>query len=411
MVIGFVMLRSIRSRHLRVQEQLGLLTTYCQESFSGLRIVRGLGLESFRFKTFQGMNQDYIRRNLKLSRVEIMTWPLIQSGFVLGNVMLLWSGGIRVIQGEISLGMLVEFQQYLMILQWPALSVAWTMSLVLRGRASLTRLQDVLAEEPPVYGGTQLTDPSKAEVQPIVFDQVSLSLEGRPVLHDVSFRVEPGQMLGITGPTGSGKTLLLQMVLRRQDPDAGRIWFGDTDIREMPLETLYRIFRIAAQEPVLFSMSLRENLLLADAEVSEEALQQALYLSALQHDLEQLPDGLETKIGERGVTLSGGQRQRSAIARALISDPPVLMLDDSLSAVDTSTESRILERLLPAVRGRTLMMVSHRYAALRHCDQVLVLREGRVEQAGRPSDLLAQGGYFAELELRQRLQAQLEEGE
>jgi ATP-binding cassette subfamily B protein len=343
--------------------------------------------------------------------VEIMTWPLIQSGFVLGNVMLLWSGGIRVIQGEISLGMLVEFQQYLMILQWPALSVAWTMSLVLRGRASLTRLQDVLAEEPPVYGGTQLTDPSKAEVQPIVFDQVSLSLEGRPVLHDVSFRVEPGQMLGITGPTGSGKTLLLQMVLRRQDPDAGRIWFGDTDIREMPVETLYRIFRIAAQEPVLFSMSLRENLLLADAEVSEEALQQALYLSALQHDLEQLPDGLETKIGERGVTLSGGQRQRSAIARALISDPPVLMLDDSLSAVDTSTESRILERLLPAVRGRTLMMVSHRYAALRHCDQVLVLREGRVEQAGRPSDLLAQGGYFAELELRQRLQAQLEEGE
>lgn len=407
MVIGFVMLRSIRARHLEVQEQLGLLTTYCQESFSGLRILRGLGLEGHRIQTFSDLNLEYIKRNLKLSRVEIQVWPVIQTGFVLGNVILLLTGGIRVIRGEIPLGVLVEFQQYLMVLQWPSLSVAWSISLIMRGRASLGRLREIVDEAPQVIEGG-LSGLDSLEGSPLIFDGVSLVLDDRPVLREISFRIEPGERIGITGPTGSGKTVLLQMLLRRQDPDRGHIRIGSHDIRDLPLERLYQHIRIAPQEPMLFSMSLRENLSLANPDISDEALANSMEVSALANDLDQLPDGLETAIGERGVTLSGGQRQRAAITRALVPNPPVLLLDDSLSAVDTSTESRILEKLLPSMRQRTLLLVSHRVAALRHCDRILVLEEGRLVEQGSPEALMDAGGYFADLEQRQRLQARLE---
>ncbi len=407
-VIGFVMMRSIRFRHLGVQEQLGVLTTYCQESFGGLRILRGLGLESLRLDRFRDLNQEFIHRNLALSRIEILAWPVIHVGFVIGNVLLLWVGGRQVIRGEIPLGMLVEFQQYLMILQWPSLSVAWTLSLILRGRASLGRLQEIMDATPQVVDDDKVENELPEGIGEIRLEHVSLQLEGRRVLHDISFTVQPGGMLGITGPTGSGKTLLLQLLLRRKNPESGRILINGRDVREVSLETLYRNCRIAPQEPVLFSMTLEENLLLADPDVSDDELQRALYLSALDQDLPQLPLGLQTRIGEKGVTLSGGQRQRCAIARALIANPSVLLMDDSLSAVDTSTEALILERLLPEVRGRTLLMVSHRYAALRHCDQVLVLREGRIVESGTPEELLELGGDFADLAKRQRLQAQLE---
>lgn len=408
MLIGYGLLRSIRSRHLQVQEQLGALTTYCQESFGGLRVLRGLGLETLRLGRFRDLNTEYITRNLRLSRVEILTWPLIHTGFMLGNVLLLWAGGIRVIEGDISLGMLVEFQQYLMILQWPTLSIAWTLSLVLRGKASLTRLREVMEDLPQVTdAGSPRLDPSPGP-SALRFENVFLSLEGTPVLRGVSADIPAGGMLGVTGPTGSGKTQLLNLLLRRQHPDAGRILLDGRDIADLPLETLYRVCRIAPQEPVLFSMTLEENLRLAAPEATEEELRRALYLSAMDRDLEQLPKGLDSAIGERGVTLSGGQRQRCAIARALLSDPPMLLLDDSLSAVDSATESMILDRLLPAVRGRTLVLVSHRYAALRHCDRVLVLRDGAVDQWGTPGELLSRPGYFAELAERQRLRARLE---
>lgn len=405
-VIGFVMIRSIRKRHVEVQEQLGLLTTYCQESFTGLRILRGLGLDRLRTETFRGLNLEFIRRSLALSRVEIFAWPLIMTAFVFGNVVLLWAGGRQVIRGEIELGMLVEFQQYLMILQWPTLSIAWALSLVLRGRASLGRLQEVMSVEPRIpeapEGAPELTP------GPVRMENVSLTLDGKPVLRDINFTTGAEERIGITGPTGSGKTLLLQLLLRRHDPDTGRVRLGDTDLRDVYLHSLYAYFRIAPQEPVMFSMSLRENLLMAQPDAEERELQEALRISALDQDLEDLPQGLESDIGERGVTLSGGQRQRSSIARALIGNPRALLLDDSLSAVDTTTESRILERLLPETRGRMVWLVSHRYAALRHCDRVIVLEDGRITQLGTPSDLLRQEGYFAELERRQRLQAELE---
>jgi ATP-binding cassette, subfamily B, multidrug efflux pump len=408
MLIGFLMIHSIRFRHLHVQEQLGVISSYCQESFGGLRILRGLGLGTRRLQTFGDMNQEYIVRSLALSRVEIFAWPLIQSGFIFGNVLLLWLGGMQVIRGEIKIGLLVEFQQYLMILQWPALSISWTLSLILRGRASLTRLQEVMDAAPQIAETGTCPERLPREPGRIRFEHVGLSLEGRQVLKNICLETEPGRLLGITGPTGSGKTLLMQLLLRRQDPQQGRILIDGVPLSELPLDFLYEQFRIAPQEPVLFSMSLEENLLLAAPDAGEEALRRALYLSALDQDLAQLPEGLQTRIGERGVTLSGGQRQRCAIARALLSDPPVLLLDDSLSAVDSATETTILERLLPAARSRGLWMVSHRYAALRHCDQVLVLREGEVIESGSPEVLLAAGGAFAELAERQRLQAVLE---
>ncbi|WFB36588.1 ABC transporter ATP-binding protein [Kiritimatiellota bacterium B12222] len=411
MLIAFLMIHSVRFRHLKVQEQLGVISSFCQESFGGLRIVRGLGLGNIRMQRFGELNQEYIKRNLFLSRIEVFAWPLIQTGFVLGNVLLLWVGGLRVIRGEIQIGMLVEFQQYLMIMQWPALSIAWTLSLILRGRASQGRLQEILDAVPQVTESKADFPELSEHMKTIQFEKVSLGLNGRQVLKDISFELKPGQRLGITGPTGSGKTVLMQMLLRRQDPESGRVLLGGHDIKELPLTFLYNEMRIAPQEPVLFSMSLEENLRLANPDATKEEMARALYLSALDRDIPQLADGLSTKIGERGVTLSGGQRQRCAIARALLSSPEILLLDDSLSAVDTATESLILERLLPALKGKTLMLISHRYAALRHCDQVLVLKDGVVVEVGAPDDLMGQAGEFAELAERQRLQAELKEDE
>lgn len=407
-LIGYLLLRSIRKRHLGVQEQLGELTTWCQESFAGIRVVKGMGVESLRTERFRDLNDEYIRRNMALSRIEVPAWPLMHAGFILGNVALLWVGGRQVISGETSLGLLVEFQQYLMVLQWPTLSLAWTMSLILRGRASLTRLRAVTDEQPRLEDGAQTREDCDLSAGGISFEQVSLTLDGHAVLRDVSFSISKGRLLGITGPTGAGKTMLLNLLLRRHDPDHGTVRVGRMDARSIPAETLYRHLRLASQEPVLFSMSLEENLRLAKPDASAEELAQALHLSALDGDLTELPKGLATRVGERGVTLSGGQRQRCAIARALLGAPELLVLDDSLSAVDTATEAVILDRLLPFLRERTAILVSHRYAALRACDQVLVLRAGGVEQFGAPADLLREPGYFADLETRQRLQAELE---
>lgn len=407
-LIGFLLLRSIRRRHLAVQEQLGELTTYCQESFHGIRIVKGMGIEDHRIATFRGINDEYIHRNMVLSRVEVPAWPLMHAGFLLGNVALLWIGGQQVIAGDLSLGMLVEFQQYLMVLQWPTLSLAWTLSLLFRGRASLSRLRAVTNEAPRLEDGEHTRHDTDLSTGDLEFRNVSLTLNEHRVLHDISFRVRRGERLGITGPTGSGKTMLLNLLLRRFDPDAGSIHIGPHDLRSVSASDLYRLIRMAPQEPILFSMTLGENLRLAQPEADVAALREVLRLSALDQDLQELPCGLDTLIGERGVTLSGGQRQRCAIARALLAAPELLLLDDSLSAVDTATEQMILDRLLPFLRTRTAIIVSHRYATLRHCDTLLVLRDGRIEQSGPPDVLRATPGYFAELCERQRLESELE---
>ena len=406
-LVGFVLLRSIRKRHLAVQEQLGELTTYCQESFHGIRVVKGMGLEDTRAAAFRDLNREYIQRNMALNRVEVPAWPLMHAGFILGNVALLWFGGQRVIDGSLSLGVLVEFQQYLMVLQWPTLSLAWTLSLILRGRASLSRLRAVTDEQPVLEDGEH-TEYGLEPAGGIAFDAVSLSLDGHPILSDISFDITPGRLLGITGPTGAGKTMLLNLLLRRYDADTGTVRVGGSDVRTFPAESLYRVLRLAPQEPVLFSMTLEENLRLAKPDATPEEIQRVIHLSALESDLQDMPDGLATRIGERGVTLSGGQRQRCAIARALLGNPTHILLDDSLSAVDTATEATILQRVLPFLHQRTAIIVSHRHDTLRRCDNVLVLRDGRIEQFGPPAHLEQQPGYFAELGRRQQLEAQLE---
>ncbi|GEM_PF-5253013 len=407
--VGYLLLRSIKERHKEVQEQLGLLTAWCQESFNGLRVIRGLGLEPLRSGRFRKMNEEFIRLNLRLSHIEIPAWPLLMSFFMVGTVLLLWVGGRLVIQDKQSLGVLVEFQQYLMLLQWPTLSISWSISMIMRGQASMRRLNELMEQEPQVLNyGDQLL-PASGEAPTLQIEHLGVERDGKWLLRDIDLDLRPGELLGITGDTGSGKTLLLHALLRRFDPEEGEIRLQNIPLPELQEEALQQVARIAPQEPLLFSMSLEENLRLAAPDASEAELWQALELSAMDEEVRAMPDGLQTLIGEKGVNLSGGQRQRCAIARALLGNPKLLMLDDSLSAVDTATEARLLQAWRQVFVGRTVLLASHRYAALRHCDRVLVLQEGRVEALDTPENLLHQDGSFQELERRQRLEAQVEE--
>ena len=407
-MIGFLLLNGIRERYSDMQKQFSTISNFCQESFLGIRVIKGMGIEPQREARFHTLNQHYINLNLRVARIEIPAWPFMHFGFVFGSVLLLWIGGRLVIRDEITLGTLVEFQQYLMVLQWPTLSLSWTISLLMRGRASQARILEILRETPTLSDPelTEANSPSRGTN--IVFDEVSLTLDGRTILNDIDLTIPEGSSIGITGPSGSGKSMLCHLLLRRFDPTQGRVLFGGLDLRNLPRREIQTRMRLAPQEPLLFSTTLADNLRFGDPDADDSRIRWALEVADLGDEVSEWPKGILTEIGERGITLSGGQRQRCGIARAILGNPEILLLDDCLAAVDTRTESHILQQLEPVMRNRTSIVVSHRFSALRGCDRILVLQDGRITEDGTPDALLSADGYFAELAERQRLQAQLE---
>lgn len=400
----FTLVRAIRRRHDAVQDQYSELSNYCQETFAGIRTVRAFAVEPRRESQFAGRSRELVRRNLFLSYVQQPLWPMFAFWFGVESALLLVVGGRMIIRGQMGLGDLVLFQQLLLYIQWPMLSIGWTASLIQRGRASWRRLQTMFARAPDI------TDPPAPAALPadpaagIEFRDVRLTRGGRTLLDGLSLHIPPGQTIGITGPTGSGKSLLVSLLPRLLDPDSGEVRIAGRPVRSLPLAELRSDIGMAPQEPVLFSETLASNLAFGVEHADSQVVQWAALTAHLHEDVESMPQRYETMLGERGVTLSGGQRQRTAIGRALARRPRILILDDPLAAVDTQTEAAILQKLRPVIAERTALIVSHRASTLSIADRIIVIEDGRITADGPPGDLARQPGYYRELVERQALE-------
>jgi ATP-binding cassette, subfamily B, multidrug efflux pump len=403
--------RMIHQRSQAIQAQFSQLTSHAHENLSGVRVVRSYRQEEAEIGHFRELSQTYLARNLGLARVQGAFYPLLTLLGGASGLVVLYAGGRLVMSGAVSVGEFVAFGVYLAMLVWPMIALGWAVNLVQRGAASMGRINELFRETPAITSSpSPVPLPPAAGARAVEFRNVWFSYPGARergwVLQDVSFRVEAGASLAIVGPTGSGKTTLVDLIVRAYDPDRGTVLIEGVDLRRLTLEELRRAVAFVPQETFLFGETLRRNILLGAPD--DGRLDQVAAVAQLTEALPALPDGYETLIGERGINLSGGQKQRAAIARALAQNPPIFVLDDALSAVDAHTEARILAGLRDALVGRTSIIVSHRLAAVRDADWILVLDGGRIVEQGVHTDLLAAGGRYWELLRRQQMEEELE---
>jgi ATP-binding cassette, subfamily B, multidrug efflux pump len=402
----------IHQRSQAIQAQFSELTTHAHENLSGVRVVRSYRQEEAEIRHFRGLNETYQERNLNLARVQGAFFPLLTLLGGLSGLVVLYAGGMLVMSGNVSVGEFVAFGVYLAMLVWPMIALGWAANLVQRGAASMGRINQLFQEQPAITDPTApIALPPAAGARALEFRDVWFSYPGARdrgwVLQDISFTVEPGASLAIVGPTGSGKSALVDLIVRTYDPDRGQIFIDGIDVRRLALRELRHAVGFVPQETFLFGETLRRNILLGAAD--DGRLERVSEIAQLAEALPALPQGYDTVLGERGINLSGGQKQRAAIARALAQNPPLFVLDDALSAVDTNTEARILAGLRNALAGRTSIIVSHRLVAVREADRILVLDGGRIVEQGTHEELLAAGGRYWELLRRQQMEEELEE--
>jgi ATP-binding cassette subfamily B multidrug efflux pump len=319
----------------------------------------------------------------------------------------LWLGGREVLSGRISVGQFVSFSTYMMQLTWPIIALGYVINLFQRGTASLVRLNEIMQEQPEIKDAAEVQDSQIAGE--IEFRSLNFSFEGKPVLHDLNLRVPAGSSLAIVGPTGSGKTTLVSLIPRIYDAEAGTVLIDGRPIREYSLASLRRNIGFVPQETFLFSDRIRENIALGVDKATDAEIHDAAEADNIAADIESFPEGYDTMVGERGITLSGGQKQRTAIARALIRNPKILILDDALSSVDTHTEDKILNHLRDVMRGRTTIFISHRVSTVRNADRIAVLHGGHIVELGTHDELLALNGYYSDLYNKQLLEEELAE--
>ncbi len=410
--LGFAMKRLlpvIGRRSLAVQEEQGRLATFAQESFAGARAIQTFAREPDEIAAFRDRGDDCRRTATALAGSRALTHVSVEALSGLVVVALLLIGGPAVIDGHVSFGTFAAFAALTNMLVWPMIALGWTLSLFQRGRVSLDRIREILALAPSVPAGTPARatagPPPGVEIRTLAFAYG----DGPPALAGIDLRIPPGSTAGIVGPTGSGKSTLAALLARLYDPPRGTVFVDGIDVLDLPIDRLRALVGIVPQDTFLFSDTLRANLLFGRPDAPAATLDQVLRDAALEDVVARLPLGLHQRVGERGVTLSGGQKQRVALARTLLTDPPILVIDDGLSAVDAATETRILEGLRRDRGRRTCIIISHRIEAVRHADTIVVLEAGRVTESGTHAGLLALGGTYGRLHRLQRLSEEIEE--
>jgi ATP-binding cassette subfamily B protein len=433
--------RRIHDRFERIQAMFSDISARAQENFSGARLVRAYVQEDAEIRLFEAENQEYIRRSLKLVRLMGMLWPTLELLLGCAVVLVLWLGGREVIHGlahvplvtnlgnpiagvrlpaitttlslsgSMTVGQFVSFSTYMMQLTWPIIALGWVINLFQRGTASLIRINEIMQEQPEIKDAPEAQ--AHAITGEIEFRNLNFSYEGKQVLHDLNLRIPAGSSLAIVGPTGSGKTTLVSLIPRIYDAETGAVLIDGRPIRDYSLASLRKNIGFVPQETFLFSERIRENIALgvdsADLSDNDEEIRSAADAANIAADIEGFPEGYDTMVGERGITLSGGQKQRTAIARALIRNPKILILDDALSSVDTHTEDKILNHLRDVMRGRTTIFISHRVSTVRNADRIAVLHAGRIVELGTHEELLALNGYYNDLYNKQLLEEELAE--
>ncbi len=424
--------RRIHERFERIQAMFSDISARAQENFSGARLIRAYVQEEAEIASFEKENDEYIRRSLRLVRLMGMLWPTLELMLGCAVVLVLWLGGREVLVGQsvftrvtslaplnpgitttlhldgsMSVGQFVSFTTYMVQLTWPIIALGWVINIFQRGTASLIRINEIMHEESEIQDAPGAND--REIVGEIEFRGLNFSYDGKQVLYDVNLRIPAGTSLAIVGPTGSGKTTLVDLIPRIYDAEPGMVLIDDRPIRNYSLQSLRRNIGFVPQETFLFSDRIRDNIALGVDSATDDEIRNSANAANIAADIESFPEGYDTVVGERGITLSGGQKQRTAIARALIRNPRILILDDALSSVDTHTEDKILNHLRDVMQGRTTIFISHRVSTVRNADRIAVLHGGRIVELGTHDELIERNGYYSDLYNKQLLEEELAE--
>ncbi|MDQ6701491.1 MAG: ABC transporter ATP-binding protein/permease [Acidobacteriota bacterium] len=399
--------RAIHSRFEKIQAMFSDISSRVQENLSGVRMIRALVQEEAEVRKFERLNREYIAQNLKLVRVQGIFEPILEALIGVTFLIVLWAGGYQVLAHKISIGSFVMFNTYMGMLVWPMIALGWVVNLMQRGRASLGRIGEIMRERPGIRAPATPAELTHVRGE-IEFRDVSVEYPTGRALDGINLLIPASRTLAIVGHTGSGKSTLASLIPRLMDPGEGAVLLDGVDLRDLSPESLRRSIGFVPQETFLFSATIAENIAFGVERATETQIRAAAELAGLAGDIESFPAGYQTMVGERGITLSGGQKQRTAIARALLRDPRILILDDALSSVDTLTEDRILSGLAGVMRGRTVILISHRVSTVRQADEIVVLERGRIVERGTHEILSSAAGYYAELAQKQVLEEELE---
>lgn len=403
--------KKIHKRFTKIQEKFSELTVRAQENFSGIRVIKSYGLEDSEIKSFNNLSEEYLQKNMALVRIQALFQPVLflVTGFSI--IIVIWAGGVKVINGDLLLGDVTALVIYLGILIWPMIAVGWVINIIQQAEASMKRLNKIFGESYEIEDNGQTDNTITAVAGKIEFKNVSFRYaENLPeVLKNINLTIEQGQTAAVMGATGSGKTTLIHLLSRMYDVTGGEVLIDGKNIKTIPLHILRKHTGIVPQETFLFSDSIRSNLAYGVDDIQDEKLFAAAHTARFDKDIEDFPLGYTTMVGERGITLSGGQKQRAALTRALATDPAILVLDDSFSAVDTHTEEEILTNLKGFMKNRTSIIISHRVSTVKEADMIFVLADGTIAEAGRHEELINLNGLYADIYNKQLLEKELEE--